>query len=371
VHFRFDPEHEQLRAAVERFLRDFATEQDVRATMETQLGWDPDLVKRLAGEIGAFGLIVPERYGGAGFGMLELGVVLMEAGRALLCAPLLSAALAAQTFVESGDDAACATYLPGIASGELVAGVATHEPGRGWWMPPGTLATQTRDGWQLTGTKDWVLDGHAATLVLVAADTEAGPSLFLVDADSSGFVAEPLATVDATRRAARIGLSATPGTPLGRLGTATEVLAGVGDVALTLLAAEEVGVAQRCLDMAVGYAKQREQFGRPIGSFQAVKHKLADVELEVQAALSAAMFALWAADKRPEELPQAARIAAYTCAEAAMLAAGENIQVHGGMGATWEHPAHLYLRRATVSRQLFGDPQLQLETLARSLESSS
>jgi alkylation response protein AidB-like acyl-CoA dehydrogenase len=140
------------------------------------------------------------------------------------------------------------------------------------------------------------------------------------------------------------------------------------DLGLALLSADHVGVAQRCLEMAVGWAKEREQFGQPIGSFQAVKHKLADVRLELEAAESACLYALWAARGAPDEFAAAARIAAYTCGEAALLAASENIQVHGAIGATWEHPAHVYLRRATVGRRLLADPQALLEDLAQVVE---
>ncbi|MDX6417978.1 MAG: hypothetical protein QOG28_2598, partial [Trebonia sp.] len=169
------------------------------------------------------------------------------------------------------------------------------------------------------------------------------------------------------RRFARLCLDGTPATPLA-VPDALAAVRRTRDLGLALLSADHVGVAQRCLDMAVAWAKEREQFGQAIGSFQAIKHKLASVRLELEAAESACMYALWAARGAPDEFATAARIAAYTCGEAALLAATENIQVHGGIGATWEHPAHVYLRRATAGRRLLADPQALLEDLAQVVE---
>jgi alkylation response protein AidB-like acyl-CoA dehydrogenase len=233
-----------------------------------------------------------------------------------------------------------------------------------WHDLPRTTATPDGDGWVLSGAKNWVLDGATAGLLVVSAMTAAGPSLFRVAADAPGVTVQPVETVDPTRRIARVDLAGAPATLLGAEGDARAVLDDARDRAVVLLAAEQVGVAERCLETATEYAKTRVQFGRPIGSFQAVKHKLATVLLEVEAATSAMMYGLWVADRRPAELAEVACIAGSTCGEAALLAAGENIQVHGGMGVTWEHSAHLFLRRATVSRQLLGDPQSHLERLA-------
>jgi alkylation response protein AidB-like acyl-CoA dehydrogenase len=212
-----------------------------------------------------------------------------------------------------------------------------------------------------------VVDGHTADLLVVPASTPAGLSLFLVETAADGVGVEPVPTVDPTRRTARIELRGATATLLGEEGAGGPALQRSLDEATALLAAEQVGLAERCLEMATEYAKQREQFGKPIGSFQAIKHKLATVLLEVEAATSAMMYALFVADRSPAELAEVACIAGVTCSEAALLAAGENIQVHGGIGATWEHPAHLYLKRATVDRQLLGDPQRHLERLAKSI----
>ncbi|GAB2964633.1 acyl-CoA/acyl-ACP dehydrogenase [Amycolatopsis acidiphila] len=360
MEFRFDPEHLELQRTVRRFLTEVSPEARMRADAETAEGWDSGTWRRLCAELELTALAVPERYGGHGFGLTELGIAFAEAGASLLCAPLLSTSLAARAILESGDEEAAGERLPGLAAGTVTGTLAAHEPGRGW-DDPLTRAVRTEAGWTVTGHKNWVLDGHTAGLFVVSAATDLGPALFLVDGAAPGLRAAPVDTVDPTRKAAALELSAVPATPLGAAGAA---LRRTLDAGLVLLAAEQTGLARRCLDMAGEYARQREQFGRPIGMFQAVKHKLANVLLEVEAATSAMMYALWAADHQPAELPAAAAIAASTCAEAALLAAGENIQVHGGMGVTWEHPAHLYLKRATTSRLLLGDPQQHLERLA-------
>ncbi len=206
-----------------------------------------------------------------------------------------------------------------------------------------------------------MLDGQSAGLFVVTATTAAGTSLFLVDAGAAGLTVEMLPVVDPTRRVTRVTLTGTPGVLLGADGGGAPALARTLDVAVTLLAAEQLGVAEAALASAVDYAGQRVQFGRPIGSFQAIKHKLASVLLEVKAAVSATMYAAWTADEAPAELPS---IAGLTCSEAALLASGENVQVHGGIGFTWEHSAHLYLKRATTDRLLLRDPQQQLDRIA-------
>jgi alkylation response protein AidB-like acyl-CoA dehydrogenase len=372
VRFRFDPEHEELRRAVRRFFADLAGEAALRRDMATEAGWDPAVWRRVCDELELPALAVPEQHGGAGFGLVELGIALGEAGRVLLCGPLLSTSIAIQALLAADDPDAAAAHLPGLAAGTTIGTLAAREPGRDWDAAPATRATTGNDGWTLTGRKDWVLDGHTAQLLIVTATagtdvTAEGPatSLFLVDAGAAGLSARPLDTVDPTRKAAEVTFDATPATLLGPVGGGDEPLRRTLDRAVTLLAAEQVGVAQTCLQTATAYAGQRHQFGRPIGSFQAIKHKLADVLLEVEAAQAAAMYAAWAADHRPNELAEAACIAGVTCSEAALLAAGESIQVHGGMGVTWEHSAHLFLKRATVSRLLLRSPARHLDRLAR------
>jgi alkylation response protein AidB-like acyl-CoA dehydrogenase len=237
----------------------------------------------------------------------------------------------------------------------------------GWvpdgWVPDGWVP----DGWVLDGTAGFVLDGHVADLILVPAAAPEGTSLFAVRGTAAGLARMPLPAFDATRKHARLQFSGTPAALIGPAGGGAPALAHAFDLGCVALACEQVGVAERALDMARDYALLRTQFGRPIGSFQAVKHKLASVLLEVEAARSAAWYALWAADARPAELPAAASIAKATCSAAVYLAAAENLQVHGGIGYTWEHPAHLYLRRATSSRMWLGDPADHYERLLSQL----
>jgi alkylation response protein AidB-like acyl-CoA dehydrogenase len=348
MNFSFSPEQQELAASVRRFLAAKAPEPDLRGAMASDLGYDATLWSRMADELGLPGLAIPESYGGAGFTFLELGIVLQEMGRALLCAPFFSSVvLAAHALLESGDEAAAKEWLPRIASGQLLATVA---------LPRHTdvRATPGEGGWRLDGVAEFVLDGTVAELVVVAA----GPELFAV---REGFTRHQVDVFDATRRLARLEFDGAPADLVS--GDAEAVLSRTTNLAAVGLAAECVGVAERALEMATEYAKLRVQFGRPIGSFQAIKHKLANVLLEVEAARSAAWYALWAVTARPDEVAVIAPLALATCAETAYLATTENIQVHGGIGYTWEHPAHLYFRRATTSRLLLGDPAELRETM--------
>ena len=274
--------------------------------------------------------------------------------------------LAAQTLLHSGDDAAKKELLPGIASGETIATLAFTEP-NGKWDESGITATAAKagDGWTIDGTKMFVLDGHTAGLIIVAAKTDAGVSLFTVTADASGLTRTPLSTMDQTRKQAKLEFSGTPASLLGTEGEGWNVLERVLDLAAVALAAEQVGGAQFVLEMAVQYAKDRVQFGRPIGSFQAIKHKCADMLLEVESAKSAAYYAGWCASELNDELPSVASLAKAYCSEAYFHATAENIQIHGGIGFTWEHPAHLYFKRAKSSELLFGDPTYHRELLAQ------
>jgi len=368
--FAFSPEQEQLRRTVRQFLDKTSPETEVRRVMATERGYDADAWHRMADELGLLGLAIPERYGGAGAGFAELGIVAQEMGQVLFCGPYLSTAvLAVATLLESADDAAQRSWLPAIAAGELIATLAF--PG----APPDgdgaaaceVTARPAAGNWRLDGTAGFVLDGHIADLILVPAATPEGTSLFAVAGTPPGLARTLLPGFDATRKHARLRFSATPATLIGPAGGAVPALGRAFELGCVALACEQVGVAERALDMARDYALLRTQFGRPIGSFQAVKHKLADVLLEVEAARAAAWYGLWAADARPDELPVVASIAKATCSTAAYLATAENIQVHGGIGYTWEHPAHLYFRRATTSRMWLGDPAGHYERLLSQL----
>ena len=367
MNFAFTEEQEELRKIVRAFLEAKSSEEAVREQMETDDGYDKAVWTQMAEQMGLQGLHIPEEYGGSGYGYVELGIVLEEMGRSLLCAPFFSTVvLAANTLLLSGDEAAKKAYLPGIASGETIATVAFTEP-NGKWDESGieTTATASGDGYTLNGTKSFVLDGNIADLIIVAAKTGAGTSLFAVQGDADGITRTPLATMDQTRKQAKIEFSNTPAKLIGEDGKGWDVMSGVLDLAAVSLAAEQVGGSQMVLDMAVEYAKVRVQFGRPIGSFQAIKHKCADMLLEVESAKSAAYYGMWCASEMNDELPSTASLAKAYCSEAYFHAAAENIQIHGGIGFTWEHPAHLYFKRAKSSELLFGDPTYHRELLAQ------
>jgi alkylation response protein AidB-like acyl-CoA dehydrogenase len=367
VNFAFSEEQEELRNIVRQFLEAKSSEAAVREQMETEQGYDPVVWSQMAEQLGLQSLIIPEEFGGQGFGYVELIVVLEEMGKTLVCAPYFSTVvLAANTLLQSGDEAAKKEHLPGIASGDTIATLAFTEPS-GKWDESGIEATATGSGdsWKLSGTKMFVLDGHTADLIIVAARTPKGVSLFAVSGDAAGLTRTPLATMDQTRKQAKLELDGVEGKLVGEEGKGWDVLSTVLDLAAVALAAEQVGGAQRCLDMSVEYAKVRVQFGRPIGSFQAIKHKCADMLLEVESAKSAAYYAGWCASEMNDELPAVASLAKAYCSDAYFHAAAENIQIHGGIGFTWEHNAHLYFKRAKSSEILLGDATYHRELLAQ------
>jgi alkylation response protein AidB-like acyl-CoA dehydrogenase len=367
VNFAFSEEQDELRRAVRRFLEEKSPESEVRRLMDTTEGYDPAVWSQMADQLGLQSLIIPEEHGGSGFGYVELIVVLEEMGTALLCAPFFSTvALAANAVLTSGDESAQRYLLPGLASGATIGTLAITEDNGRWDFDAVELrATKVADGWALDGHKSFVIDGHIADLVLVAGRTDKGLSLFGVKGDAEGLTRTPLATMDQTRKQARLEFASTPAWLIGTEGGAEPGLAKTLDLAAVALAAEQVGGAQHCLDSSVEYAKTRIQFGRPIGSFQAIKHKCADMLLEVESARSAAYYAGWAAAEDSDELPVVASLAKSYCSEAYFHAAAENIQIHGGIGFTWEHTAHLYFKRAKSSELLFGDPAYHRELLAQ------
>jgi alkylation response protein AidB-like acyl-CoA dehydrogenase len=363
----FTDEQDQLRTVVRDYFRDKSPEAEVRRLMATSEGYDPVVWVQMARELGLQGLAIPEQYGGQGFGWTELGIVLEEMGRALVCAPFFSTVvLAVTTLLESGDDEAKKDYLPGIADGSVIATVAlTEEPGR-WDDGAVTMpATHSPDGWTLSGAKHFVLDGATAQLIIVPARTTGGVSLFAVDAASPGLTRRPSITLDQTRKLAVVEFTGCPARLIGSEGGGWRVLQRVLDFAAVALAAEQAGGAQAALDMSVGYLNTRVQFGQVIGAFQALKHMAADVLIEVESAKSAAYYALSAAAEDSEELPAAASLAQAYCSEAFVTAAHQNIQFHGGMGFTWEVPAHLYFKRARSSELFLGDADAHREALAQ------
>ena len=371
TNFVVSPEQEQLRESVRRLLASRSDSVAVRARMQTTEGGDPALWQQLAGQLGAHGLAIPEEYGGSGFGFAELSIVLAELGRAVTVLPFLaSIAVAATALLSSGDTDAAKSYLPAIAAGDRIATLALADIGAAPDLDRISLpATTHGNAWQLDGVKEIVLDGLAADLLLVAARTPAGLSLFAVEADARGLRRTPLSVMDLTRKQARLTFDATPARLIGADGGAAVGLARTLDLAAIALAAEQAGAAEKCLEMAVGYAQTRYQFGRPIGSYQAISHKCVDMLARVEMAKSAAGYAARVADENDSaELAIAASVAKAYCSEAFLFVSAENIQVHGGIGFTWEHDAHLYFKRAKSSELMFGDPQYHRNRLASLLE---
>ena len=363
MNFAFSEEQEELRKTVRAFLEQKSSEAEVRRLMETEEGYDTAVWKQMGEQLGLQGLAIPEEYGGSGYSWIELAIVLEEQGRRLLPAPYFSTVvLAANALLLSGDDAAKKAHLPGIASGETIATLAFTES-NGRWDEEGI--TLTAEGGKLNGEKMFVLDGHLANLIIVAARSGSGVSLYAVQGDAAGLTRTALSTMDQTRKQAKLEFKDVQGELIGTEGQGWSVLEKVLDLAAVGLANEQVGGAQLVLEMAVQYAKDRIQFGRPIGSFQAIKHKCADMLLEVESAKSAAYYAAWCAAEMNDELPSVASLAKAYCSEAYFHAAAENIQIHGGIGFTWEHPAHLYFKRAKSSELLFGDPTYHRELLAQ------
>jgi len=376
----FTPEQDQLRAATRDLLERHAPEPAVRAAMETEAGFDPETWQLMA-QIGLQGLLVPEAYDGAGAGFVELGIVMEELGRALYCGPFLSSAvLGCCALLQAGDEAVSARYLPGLGAGTSIATIADDRLLAGdlsgsaaGERAPVSTATSEASGTTIDGQAAFVLDGHVADLFIVTAHDGDATGLYLVEADPAHVKAAPLPTMDATRKIATVEFRGARGRRLAAGEDADRIRRRVLDLALIALAAEQVGGAQRMLDVAVAYAGTRVQFGRTIGSFQAVKHMCADMSVTVEAARSAAYSGMWTAagtvarDAADRELAVAAAIAHSYCSEAFTQVTAASIQVHGGIGFTWEHPAHLYYRRAKSSELLFGSPAEHRRRLARLL----
>lgn len=387
----FTAEQEEIRRTLRELLLKRCGPEEVRTAVQNEGGYDPALWETLAQQLGLPGLALPEAYGGVGCSVTELALASEELGRSLAPSPLLATAvLSAPLLVALGSERQRAALLPRISSGELTAALAV--PGaslttalgltgdnRGDWAgggrAGGVQARQTDGGWRLYGQADQVLDGHSAGLLVVAAhaggfarsrtllflvqdslvrDSPAQGSLGRDGSGSAGVTRVRLTSLDETRSQARVQLRDVEAELLGEEGEPSDVagaLASVGDPAAAVLAAEAVGAADRVLERTVEYVKQREQFGRAIGSFQAVKHRLADLYVQVQAARSAAYYAAWAAAVGEERV---GGLALAQALEALRITSSEAVQLHGGIGFTWEHEAHLYFKRAAGDELLFG-----------------
>lgn len=362
-----DEELEDLRTAVRGFLSDAAGEEAVRAVAQDTEGpgHDATVWNQLAEDLGLTRLALPERFGGDGYGYNELRVVLEELGASLLPSPFLaSAVVAAQALLTSGDEAACERHLPGIGAGTTVATLAFAESS-GLFDSTAiqTSATLSDGQWTLQGHKLFVPNVREADLLLVVAQSPEGASLFAVNATAADLDIRPLSSLDTTRPLGEVILSGAPATLIGEAGGAAAGLERTLDLYALALAAEQVGGARRCLEIATAYAKERQQFGRAIGSFQAVKHKLADMLIRVELADAATEDAAIAMSSQRVDAAVAAAAAYITASEAFEFVAAENIQVHGGIGFTWEHSAHLYFRRARADQNLLGGASAAQERL--------
>ncbi|WP_258341195.1 acyl-CoA dehydrogenase family protein [Saccharopolyspora gregorii] len=355
MHFAFSAQQEDLRLTVRALLdQDGGPHVPAPPPAPAPLGHDPELWRRLGAEIGAAGLTVPEEHGGSGATLVESCLVAEELGRRLVPSPFVGGtALAVEALLTAGDSAAAERLLPGIAAADRLVALAWAEP-ENWWQDTGFATTARLDAgtWRLDGRKSFVLDGARADAFLVVATAPDGPALFEAAAEPAAVLPHPV--VDPTRPMCALELSAAPAAPIGPAGP---VLARCRDAAAVLLAAECVGAADRWLGEIVGYVQTRVQFGRPIGSFQAIKHRLADLYVAVESARSLSYAASWAVGTRDERGSAWAAMAKSLCCETYQDVAAEGIQLHGGLGITWEHEAHLHLKRAHGAAHLFGTPR--------------
>ena len=370
MQFTFSDEQAEFRSILRRYLADKSPASEVRRLMETSMGWERANWQKLNQELGLTAVHIPEAYGGQGFGFVELGIVLDEMGRALLCAPYFAtAALATTAILNAGSEAEKRRLLPPIAAGDIVATLAfTEENGR--WDSAGVTMTATPSGgkYRLDGTKSFVLDGHAADLIVVLARApgstgEAGLSLFAVAGDAKGLERQALQTIDQTRKLAHLRFQSVEAELLGEAGKAAAAMAKTLTQAAVCLANEMVGGAERLREDALNYAMMRMQFGRPIASFQAIKHKCADMLADVELAKAAAYYAAAAAAEDDPDLPAIAALAKASASEAYMQTAIHAVQMHGGIGFTWDNDTQLWFKRAKSSEVFLGDPSYHRELM--------
>ena len=353
VEYAFTDEQNQLRSAVRKFCADNFDEQSVRRLMESDPPFDAKVWARLGTELGVLGLSVPEDDGGVGGTLVDQAVAVEELGASLACGPVFGTVfLAIPALVAASAGQARDELLAELVEGRRTAAFAVPEHA-------GTLGdvSVTADGDSLTGTVERVVDAGAADDLLVAARTADGLALYAVDASAPGVQRTPLVTLDLTRPQATVQLSSAPGRLIAGPDEAERIIEHALQVGSALLAVEQVGAAQHLLDLSVDYAKSRLQFGRQIGSFQAIKHKLADLLVDLEHSRSTAYHAVWAIADGSDDPALAASIAQATCSAALSRIAADTIQVHGGIGFTWEHQAHLYFKRATTDAALLGSAE--------------
>lgn len=361
--FRFTDEQAQLRTAVRKFCTENFSEPTVRTLMESEPRFDPKVWARLGAELGVLGLAVPEADGGAGGTLVDQAIAVEELGAALACGPVFGTVLLAVPALVAAPAGPVRDELLGaLTEGTRIAAFAVSDRA-GAFDPTAVNVTVAEDG-TLTGTVERVVDGDAADTLLVAAAGSGGVGLYVVDASDAGVQRTPLTTLDLTRPQATIVLTAAPAQLVAGPDEADRVITHAFQVAATLLAAEQIGAAQHLLDLSVEYAKSRLQFGRQIGSFQAVKHRLADDLVDLEHARSATYHAAWALTDGTDDPALAASIAQATASAAFAKIAADTIQVHGGIGFTWEHQAHLYFKRATTDAALLGSAEAHRSRVA-------
>jgi alkylation response protein AidB-like acyl-CoA dehydrogenase len=368
--FSFSDEQVEFRTALRRFLSDTSPSVEVRRLMETDIGYDANVWRQMSQDLGLTAIHIPESYGGQGFGVSELAIATEEMGRALLCAPYFaSTVLAATAILKAGSEDQKQTLLPGIAAGEIIATLAFTEAHGRWEAEAVEMtATQANGAYVLNGTKSFVLDGHSADLLVVVArrpDSKGadGLSFFTVAGDAMGVERVLLKSADATRKLARLTFSNVEATLLGEAGRAARSLQDTLDIAAICLANEMVGGAERLFEDAIAYAKMRVQFGRPIASFQSLKHKAADMLMEVELAKSGAYYAAAAADEGDADVSALASLAKANAADTYMQTAIHAVQIHGGIGFTWENDTHLWYKRAKSSEVFLGGSDYHRERL--------
>ena len=372
MNFGFTEEQELLRKTARDFLGEHAPMQHVREFMEGPQRYSRELWKRMA-ELGWLGLALPERFGGAGLSMVELSIVLEELGRSLAPVPFLPTLLAGFAVLEAGDEAQQREWLPGLSSGRAVATLAiTEERGSEEPADIACTATRTGSGWQLRGRKLFVPDADVADWLVVVARIGAGPGLglFCVPRTAAGVSIDALRSMDALRQLQRVELDGIQLPESSLLGANTDAwpkLERVLDRGRVMICAEMLGGAEKCLEDSVQYAKERIQFGKPIGVNQAIKHKCADMLFEVESAKSITYYAAWAAREDNAEAPLAAAMAKAYVSDAYRHASAENIQIHGGVGFTWEYDCHLYFKRAKSDEAWLGDGSHHRERVAQML----
>ena len=378
MQFSFTSEQEEFRSMLRRLLDEKSPPSVVRRLMETEAGFERESWRELNRQLGLTAIHIPEQYGGQGFGFVELGIVLEEMGRALLCAPYFSSTvLAATAIMNAGSEAQKRALLPSIADGDTIATLAFTEP-NGRWDTTGIEATATRANgkFRLDGVKTFIPDGHTADLIVVLArhpgsTGDAGLSFFTVPGDAPGLARRALKVLDPTRKLARIEFRSVEAELLGDEGAAAGPLSKTLMQAAACLANEMVGGAEKLRQSALDYASLRVQFGRPIASFQTMKHKQADMLVDVELARSAAYRAAGAAADDDADLPAIASLAKACASEAYLQTAIHTIQIHGGIGFTWDNDTHLWFKRAKSSEAFLGDASFHREQLMRAWDNET